>query len=128
MKILALASAGATLALGAWLTSAQTGSWHPPAAFVSKSAESEVLAVRRASGGASCLLQSAGGNRFSARPGCDDVADNLSGWLNIEDGAEGNVLLSDASGRIVLEFARSEGGVLESVFPAEPLLLLDRGD
>lgn len=126
MKILALVSAGATLALGAWLSSAQTGGWRPPEAYVIQSADSEGLSVRRASGGASCVLQPTGGKKFAAGPGCKDVADMLAGQLSLQDGTEGSLWLSDISGRIVLEFAQSEGGSYESVFPAEPLLLLDR--
>lgn len=58
--------------------------------------------------------------------GCTAVAERLAEAVVWNEGRDGSVTLSDASGRLVVAFAASEGPALEAFAPAQMMLSLAR--
>lgn len=65
-----------------------------------------------------------GGAQINADPQCRAVFDPLAGAATWQEGAHGNVILRDRTGRRIAELAPGDGLAYQSVEPAYPILSL----
>ena len=80
-----------------------------------------------------CVLSAADRMEPAARPlqlspGCSAVDPALAGQAFWRERPEGSVSIEGPDGRIVLEFAASDGAAYESYSPADPVMILTAAD